>query len=340
MNVPEGHRTTRGATRNIPGERHFVQPSGTTVCRVCGDEGAHRTVRAREMMFGTREAHDYFWCERCDCLQIAEIPANLERHYPPDRYYACQGTPRRRGLAGRLKRARDRAVMGDRALLGRALTRLVPYPPDGGLRAVARISPPHDARILDVGCGAGQLLRDLAGVGYRDLVGVDPHVRADGAEGSGIRIVRGTIEDVRGPFDLVMLHHVLEHVPDPSATLRAVGARLASAGECLVRVPVFPSEAWDRYGPDWVQLDPPRHIHVPGRRTLEMMAEVAGLEIVETWNDSTHFQFTGSEGYQRDVPLVEQEEPGRRARQRGYREAVALNAAGRGDQIAVRLRAR
>ncbi len=36
------------------------------------------------MMLGSRESFTYVECARCGCVQIAEIPADLARHYPTD----------------------------------------------------------------------------------------------------------------------------------------------------------------------------------------------------------------------------------------------------------------
>ncbi len=43
---------------------------------------------------------------------------------------------------------------------------------------VQQLAPEPATRILDLGCGSGALLERLAGMGYRDLTGVDirPHV--------------------------------------------------------------------------------------------------------------------------------------------------------------------
>ena len=138
-----------------------------------------------------------------------------------------------------------------------------------------------------------------------------------------------------------MLNHSLEHVPDPGATLAAVRRRLAPGGHCLVRVPIVPSEAWDRYGADWVQLDAPRHLTVPSERGLVTAAERRGLRLVDATHDSGGIQFWGSEAYQRGLTLAE---GARRtawmAKQRARWRARALNARRRGDQASFLFAAR
>mgnify|MGYP000938470375 CR=1 FL=1 len=40
---------------------------------------------AREMMIGMREEFRYFQCANCDCLQIEEVPVNMDKFYPSNR---------------------------------------------------------------------------------------------------------------------------------------------------------------------------------------------------------------------------------------------------------------
>ncbi len=58
-----------------------------TKCRICGDEAEHKTYRVREMFFGTGQEFTYFECDKCQCLQILEIPENLGDFYG-DGYYS------------------------------------------------------------------------------------------------------------------------------------------------------------------------------------------------------------------------------------------------------------
>lgn len=52
-----------------------------TKCRICGDESEHKVYRVREMFFGTGQEFVYFECDKCQCLQILEIPENLGDFY-------------------------------------------------------------------------------------------------------------------------------------------------------------------------------------------------------------------------------------------------------------------
>lgn len=96
-------------------------------------------------------------------------------------------------------------------------------------------------RLLDVGCGTGGMLRaahrllpDWALVGH-DL---DARMEAAIVAIPGVeRLETGPIEEIRDRFDLITLSHVLEHLPSPVETLRALGRLLAPGGRLLIEVP-------------------------------------------------------------------------------------------------------
>ena len=101
-------------------------------------------------------------------------------------------------------------------------------------------------RVLDIGCGTGFLLEQLAGRGFSG-VGVDlsPEsveiAQARLAElGAADRLraeVGSAYEPPDGPFDLVTITDVLEHLEDPRACLTAARERLAPGGLVVVSTP-------------------------------------------------------------------------------------------------------
>lgn len=101
-------------------------------------------------------------------------------------------------------------------------------------------------RVLDVGCGTGFLLENLAGRGYSG-VGIDlsPESVALAQErleriGAADRLqaqVGSAYEPPEGPFDLIALTDVLEHLEDPRACLRALRAQMAPGGLLVISTP-------------------------------------------------------------------------------------------------------
>lgn len=306
-------------------------------CRICDAKTATARFTVREMMFGFRDPFRYAECAACGCLQLCEPPADLAKYYPPD-YYSFNRGPSAGPLRRALRSARNRYALTGKGIAGRLLAPLLPYGyPDVSTLLAERGCNP-DLRILDVGCGAGWLLRDLHAAGFQRVLGVDPFLERDQVLEGGVRLLKQTISETDGTFDLIMFHHVLEHIPDQLGTMRAVARLLAPGGSCLVRIPVV-SYAWERYREDWVQIDAPRHFVLHSTRSIERAAERAGLKVVRVRYDSTAFQFAGSELYRRNVPLTKIDGHFTRRETRAWEaQARRLNAAGRGDQAAFVLR--
>src|SRR6185295_7824147 len=97
--------------------------------------------------------------------------------------------------------------------------------------------------------------------------------------GNGVRILKRGLDHLDGEYDFVMLHHSFEHIPDSAAALAALGRRLAPGGTLLIRIPVADSFARQHYGINWLNWDAPRHLYLHTRRSMELLAASAGMEI-------------------------------------------------------------
>ena len=312
------------------------------VCRICGNNAGHTQHRLSEKMFGLGDQFDYFQCARCGCLQIAEFPTDWSRYYPPHYYSFLLGPVPQRGPKAWLAMRRDRTCLTAGAdWLGLVLGKTVPA--QLPIKALGRVPLRPDMRVLDVGCGRGQLLTVLHRAGFRRLQGVDPFLQNDLEVLPGLWVRKQTVESVREQFDVIMLHHVLEHVENPLAVLLACRDRLALNGKIVVRIPTAESATWERYGVNAVQLDAPRHLHLLSRTGLDMLTRKAGLGTLARWCDGTGFQFWVSELYRRGIPLADAQ--GRQTQPASYfspqelkafeREAEELNKLDRADQFAV-----
>lgn len=311
-------------------------------CRICGAEGKLEPLHVREMMFGTREAFRYHFCENCGSLQLADIPDDLSPYYP-DEYEAH--VVRRSTWGRRLRRPLAALRIALVLFTPEVFFRLLCSLPIVGffmethpLRALRSVTLGRRSRIVDVGGGKGVMLRGLRALGFRNLTCVDPYLRFSGQR-DGIRFMSCTLGDLTESFDVIMYHHALEHVVDLEAELKAARRSLAPGGAVIIRMPTLPNSAYDAYGANWIQIDAPRHIHILSREGMKVAAQRCRLEVVATGDDSTEFQFWGSQEYAADVPLNESRftTGGRhkvpwRIRRGLVRRARAANAQGRGDE--------
>lgn len=272
-------------------------------CKACNNTKSYYSFKTREMMFGFREEFAYDECSNCGSLQIAEIPRDLSKYYPPD-YYSFSG--QKASLLKRLlKRKRASHALGQDNVIGSLLVRLygIPMLVDWVKRLDIGLDIDVDQAILDIGCGTGQLLLEMHYAGFSNLTGVDKYIEEDIHYTTGVVILKRTVDEIDGAYDLVMLHHSLEHMPEPVETLKHVHRLLKPRGFGLLRLPVAGSYAWRVYKTDWVQLDAPRHLFLPTEKGVMILARRAGLEVLDVTYDSTGFQFWGSEQYTRDIPL-------------------------------------
>lgn len=305
------------------------QATASLTCRACGFTGEFSVFDAREMLHGTRHRFTYGECPQCGSLQIRDIPPNLPDYYPAD-YYSLKAPPVRSKSAGPARKFFARCLLNPENALGGAMAeRLRRKSPFFGWFRVARIG--LDASILDLGCGTGGLLRRMQRYGFSHLTGFDPYTPLE-ADEPGFRVKRAELSAVTGSYDLIMMHHVLEHLVDPLQALLDAKQRLKPSGKILVRIPVAGSHTWRLYHEHWFNLDPPRHLLVPSVRGMTALATRSRLRVDYTGFDGTELTPRMSEHYRNDVPYSAQPQDSAATRQRFEHEADAANRRGEGDQ--------
>jgi SAM-dependent methyltransferase len=306
------------------------------------------------MMFGIRKKFAYFECLSCRCVQISEYPKDMRTYYPPNYYsYDAACSSAEQPLSALLKRGKHRARQ---TMLRWSRTARRHYLSASSTQRWLRSRPviaiyldrleDPDARILDVGCGTGALLKDLNDFYYRNVTGADPFIAADVYHRGRLLVHKASLHDLRTTYDCISLHHALEHMPNQAQVLTDARNLLAPGGVLLVRIPVAGSQAWRTYQENWVQLDAPRHFYLHSRRSIALLAESTRLTVESISYDSTGFQFWGSELYCRDIPLTDPRSPmvsdssifSRQDLAEYESRAADLNAAGDGDQILAVLR--
>ena len=95
--------------------------------------------------------------------------------------------------------------------------------------------------LLDVGCGDGLFLEVARGTGWNaDGIEFSPEGARRAAARLGRPVAVGNLASsslLQGPYDVITLWHVLEHLEDPIAMLEAAHRRLRPGGLLAVAVP-------------------------------------------------------------------------------------------------------
>lgn len=269
-------------------------------CIICNNTVNNKDFQVPELQLGMKEIFDYQLCGNCGTMQIKNIPADLGRFYPNEDYYSFKMQLKTDHKAGLLRRIKtDYLLFGKHRILGSLLS--IGYKMNELYEWVKYTGAGYNDSILDVGTGNGSLLTKLHQIGFNDLTGIDPFINESRDYGA-IRILKKDIFQVQEQYDVVMMHHSLEHVPNPKETLAQVYKVLKPGGRALVRVPVMGTYGWQKYGTQWCGVDAPRHIFIPSEKGLKQLATEAGFEITRFYYDGSAFTIICSEQYLKDIP--------------------------------------
>ena len=231
-------------------------------CAACGGGALTPWARARDVEYkSVPDEFTFVRCSSCGSVSLETPPADrLETIYPKN-YYSFG-----RAATGPVHRVKDWL---DRRWF----------------RSVTRALPGSVLSALDVGGGAGHQLNALRRAEPRFVrtVVVDLDREAEAAAiASGHEYVRARVEDapLRGPFDLILLLNLIEHVADPGAVLRRARALLSPAGVVLVKTPNVDSlDARLFRHRNWGGLHCPRHWVLFTAASFTSAAERAGFRV-------------------------------------------------------------
>jgi len=271
-------------------------------CKICGNKNDNTYYLVKEMMYGLKETFDYFQCDNCKCLQIAEIIDDMSKYYPSNYYSFSEFTGKTfKGFSGWIKKKRYEYTIFNNSILKKIFIYIAKKK---GYDIFSKIIINKSDKILDVGCGNGEhFLYPLAEVGFKNLIGCDPYIKQDLQYDNGLQIKKENILKLEQKFDFITYHHSFEHLSNPFENLKKVNNLLTTDGICIIRIPTVTSYAWQHYRANWVQLDAPRHFFLHSKKSIEILADKNGLELFKIEYDSNHFQFTGSELYIKGIPL-------------------------------------
>lgn len=240
--------------------RRYVET--TLTCCVCGTQAAVAWRRAGDHIHGGPREFHAVQCARCGTVRLDPRPTaeEMNKHYTPLTYARAEDEAQS-GLADRLDEYNRRMVE----------------------RTLALVPEPLPRRALDVGCGDGRFLAQLAHRGWAvEGLETDPVAAELARKRTGGTIHEAPVETLNlpeGAFGLVSILHVLEHVPDPRETLATAWNLLAPGGTLLVAVPNVNCVESRLFRSCWYPLDLPRHYWGFAPRTLTRLAEECGFAV-------------------------------------------------------------
>ncbi len=246
-------------------DRWLVSANGSPGgrCPRCGDVSVAVLFAATDRLYETTDREfRVVECGRCALLRLDPRPSpeELRRFYPARYWWTPDGT-----LAARLEGVYRELVLSDHA------------------RFVAPAAAGR-APVLDVGCGGGSF---LAALGRRGVAAVGMDVSPDAARAawrsSRRPAVCAQLEDAPfrpATFGALTMFHVLEHLADPAACLRAAHGLLREGGRLYAQVPNAACWQFLLLGHRWSGIDAPRHLIHFRARDLEQLLEDCGFRVL------------------------------------------------------------
>jgi 2-polyprenyl-3-methyl-5-hydroxy-6-metoxy-1,4-benzoquinol methylase len=133
-------------------------------------------------------------------------------------------------------------------------------------------------KTIDWGCGVGALVASLQHRGA-DAVGYDSDSEAIavGRERWAANIHMSTSFDLsrfHNQFDLLLLSHVVEHLPDIRETMRNLLKVLRPPGYVFIEVPNSSADIFV------TEMDPESHLHFFSKRSLTLLLESLGVQVL------------------------------------------------------------
>lgn len=205
----------------------------------------------------TGESFAFYRCSACALIFLSPVPSDLGAYYPPD-YYTFP-----RNAAEIARAAEHERYKIDIVRRFKPGGRLLEIGPSwGGFLHLAKQAK-FEAEAIEMDPACCDFIRNVVGVPA--LQSKDP-----------MQAIRGM-----GPFDVVALWHVIEHIPEVWDALAVVAGQLNPGGILVVAAPNPCSLQFKIQGRRWPHVDAPRHVLLAPASLLA--DRLRSMELVRVW---------------------------------------------------------
>jgi SAM-dependent methyltransferase len=240
-------------------------------CDLCGQTGAPAYIRMADHLYGVPGIFTIAKCQSCGLLFTNPRPKHsLMGELYSDYYDGSVGfrEPQTRSFSERIKknlflRKTYHRIFGN--YMGEVLSKT-------------------RGRVLDIGCGMGGILEDLAKLGC-ETFGIEPNPdAAKMCKEKRLNVECGFIEDMIYPedyFDVVLLFHVIEHLSSPKKALDEIFRILKPGGCAFIWCPNAESYVAKFFRDFWAGWHLPFHLYHFSPKTISALIELTAFGTVK-----------------------------------------------------------
>lgn len=227
----------------------------TSACPVCEHVGSAPVI--------VKNGYAHVRCLNCQAIFVQPMPSaeELNAHYQNPAYFQGETEQGYRNYADMHRALRPHFL--------RRLKRIE--------RELGRLG-----RLLDYGCADGYFLQLARAEGW-DIAGLElaAHMREQACHALGAPIA-ASLDDLReDTFDAITLWEVIEHLPQPIATLERLRAHLRPKGILMLSTPNAGHWQVPREPDQWRGFRPPSHLVLFDAHALNFALSRAGFVQIE-----------------------------------------------------------
>lgn len=144
-------------------------------------------------------------------------------------------------------------------------------------------------KVLDFGCGNGNLLDFLKDYGVKKLYGYDFDIKALKLLANKGYYIYNRLTEVENscPYDFIFMNHVIEHLKDGKQQIKHLMSLLDKDGYLIIRTPNSSSFLADLFGFYWRGWETPRHLNIYNYTNINSL--VGEFSIVSKYTSNLSF---------------------------------------------------
>jgi 2-polyprenyl-3-methyl-5-hydroxy-6-metoxy-1,4-benzoquinol methylase len=218
------------------------------------------------------EWFDYYRCDNCRLIFLANVPTDLGNYYPSDYYVIPESAAQ---LAIWAEHERYKMDIVQKFVPGGRLLEIGPA--SGGFALMAKQAG-FEVEVIEMNRDCCDFLSRAVGV----------HAIHSASE-------TDALEQAADP-DVIALWHVIEHLPDPWTLLKRAAGKLRPGGILILASPNPEAFQFGLLGSRWVHIDAPRHLAlIPRKLIVNDMLPLGLTSVLETTTDkgSLHWNVFG-----------------------------------------------